>query len=197
MTKKIFISLGILLAILSIIFGSYLPLVKSRSYVKFINMLNSIKTLPEFENVFGQVLSLYSPVGQEEIVKFSSSDMITGLISQNNPEAISRELVSFTEPYLFKNDVRHLIIRGNLYSLLWQKYRQEGDYVKSEEAYRAALAIGPKLPPVLYSLLDLYNAKGDAEKSKEVANAILKYWPDDQKVKNILNQLEASKPAAH
>lgn len=183
MIKKILISFGVLLAILSIIFGSYLPFVKSHSYVRAINMLNSIKTLPEFENVFGQVLSSYSPVGQEEIVKFFSSDIITSLVSQNNPEILSREIVSFIEPYLFKNDVRHLITRGNLYSLLWQKYRQESDYVKSEEAYRAALTIGPKLPPVLYSLLDLYNAKGDMEKLKEIANTILKYWPDDQKVK--------------
>ena len=188
MIKKIFIFFGILLAVLAIIFCSYLPFEKSRSYVRAINMLNSIKTLPEFKDVFGRALSFYSPIGQEEIVKFFSSDTITSLVSQNNPEALSRELVSFIEPYLFKNDVRHLIIRGNLYSLLWQKYRQEEDFVKSEEAYRAALAIGPKLPPVLYSLLDLYQAKGEGEKLKEIANTILKYWPDDQKIKDILSK---------
>ena len=70
MIKKIFIFLGILLAVLAIIFGSYLPFEKSRSYVRAINMLNSIKTLPEFEDVFGRALSFYSPIGQEEIVKF-------------------------------------------------------------------------------------------------------------------------------
>ncbi len=196
MIKKSIISLGIVLGILSIFFGSYLPFIKARAYVRAIDTLNTIKDVSEFERVFGNVLSLFSPTGQEEIVKFMSSDVITSVVSQNNPEELSRELVSFIEPHLFKNDVRHLIIRGNLYSLLWQKYRQEDDFVKSEGAYRAALAIGPKLPPVLYSLLDLYRAKGDTEKLKEIGSTILKYWPSDQQVQNILDQLGSGQPSA-
>ncbi len=188
--KNVLISAGLILALLSVFSGSYLPIVKARSYIRAINMLSSVKDVPEFENVFGKALDIFSPVGQEEVVKFLSSDIVRGIVSQNNPEAVSREIVSFIEPYLFKNDVRHLITRGNLYNLLWQKYGHIEDFAKTEEAYRAALAIGPKLPPVLYSLLDLYQAKGDFGKEKEIGNIILGYWPNDQNVRNIVDKLK-------
>jgi len=47
----------------------------------------------------------------------------------------------------------------------------------------APLALGPKLPPALYSLFDLYEAHGDMEKRQEISSLILQYWPNDEQVR--------------
>lgn len=52
------------------------------------------------------------------------------------------------------------------------------------------LSIGPKLPPVLYGLLSLYATKGDIANEKEVAETILKYWPQDTRVSDILKTIK-------
>ena len=190
MTKNILISFGIVLAIALFVFGSYLPFLKARSYIKTINTLSSAKSVQEFEGIFKQSIDLFSPVGEEEIVKFFVGDVVRGIVSQNNPENVARELVSFSEQYLFPNNVRHLLIGGNLHDILWQKYgHREEDMAKVLDYYEKAFAIGPKLPPVLYGLLGLYQAEGNIEKTKEIGNLILAYWPEDQGVKNFMDQV--------
>jgi tetratricopeptide (TPR) repeat protein len=196
MMKKYLSAFGIILGIAAIFFGSIFPFLKANSYIRFIQSMPKLSTIAQFESAFRGTLDYFSPVGEEEVVKFSSSDLITNLISQDNPEAVSRELVSIISPYLFKDDVRHLIMKGNLYRIMWQKYRKADDFSKSEESYRAALAIGPKLPPVLYSLFDLYREAGDANKVLEIGSTILKYWPSDEQVGSILRQLTGSQSAA-
>lgn len=184
MSKKISISFLIFAAVLAIYFGSYLPLVKAHSYIQAIRATGSVNTLEEFEAVFAKPLAIFSPIGQAEIVKFMGSDIGT-LAAQNNSEAVSRALVSFLEPHLFKNDVIHLLIGANFYDMLWRKYQVESDFVKAEKYYREALAIGPKLPPILYGLLDLYQAHGDGEKFRDTAKIVLQYWPEDENVRKI------------
>jgi len=40
----------------------------------------------------------------------------------------------------------------------------------------APLALGPKLPPALYGLHDLYTSKGDKVKAGEMEGIIKSYW---------------------
>ena len=180
----------IVLALLSIWFGSVLPWRKARSYIQAIQSLSTVKSVGEFEDAFNKSLLLASPVGQEEIVKFMGSDVIGNLVAQDNPEGISRTLVSFIEPHLFADDVMHLLAGANLYSMLWQKYQREEDFTKAEHYYRAALALGPKLPPVLYGLLNLYTLDNNKEKAAQIAQTILKYWPDDSNIQGLITRLK-------
>ena len=92
------------------------------------------------------------------------------------------------EPLCFEVGAKQVIPGFEQAVIGMKKDENKTFLIKSEEAYRAALSIGPKLPPVLYSLLDLYRAKGEGEKLKEIGNVILKYWPDNPEIKDILSK---------
>ena len=187
--KIIICVIGILTAVLSIIFGSYLPLVKARLFIVSLSSASSIKTINDFQKNFDKPFKFYSPVGDEETAKFLSSDILKSISQKEQSEAASRILVDYMEPYLFKNNVRHLIILGQMYSVVWQKSGKEEDFKKAEEYYLKALKIGPKLPPVLYGLLDIERAKGNKEKVKEISEIILKYWPEDERIKSLISNI--------
>lgn len=176
--KNSIIVILIMFTVLSIWFGSVLPWRKARSYIQAIQALSNVKSVGEFEDTFNKSLLLASPVGQEEIVKFMGSDVIGNLVAQDNPEGISRALVSFIEPYLFTDDIMHLLAGANLYSMLWQKYQREEYLSKAEDYYKKVLVLGPKLPPVLYGLHNLYTSKGDKVKAGEMESIIKSYWPN-------------------
>jgi tetratricopeptide (TPR) repeat protein len=96
--------------------------------------------------------------------------------------------VEYIEPHMFKDNVRHLLSVGMMYENLWLRYgKKDADYAKAEGYYRAALAIGPKLPPVLYSLANLYNEKGDLTKGREIKAMILNLWPNEGNIVNFFN----------
>ena len=91
---------------------------------------------------------------------------------------------------MLKNNVRHLIILGQMYSVLWQKSGKEEDFKKAEEYYLKAMEIGPKLPPVIYGLLDLERASGNNEKIKEISKIIFQYWPEDERVRQTIESVD-------
>jgi len=185
--KNFIILILILLTIFSIVFGSFLPLIKSQYYITAVKSLSTIKSVADFKNNFDKALKFYSPVGDEEVVKYLAN-VIFGIISnKNQSEEVSRELVSYIEPYLFENNVRHLISGGSLYFSLWVNYgRKDKDLEKAESYFLKAYQIGPKLPPVLYGLFDLYKESQQKEKAIKIAQEILSYWPEDKKVIEIL-----------
>jgi len=188
--KYLIVILGIIGAILAIVYGSYLPLTKSKMYIAALRDVRHIKTVQEFEDLFNKVFDFYSPVGDEEVPKFLGTDILNLIANGQQGEQTSRALVKFIEPHLWKDNVRHLLLLGQMFASLWQNFgRQEQDFNKAESYLREAYKIGPKLPPVLYTLFDLYRANGDKNKVQEIGNQILKYWPDDEKVKNIVENL--------
>lgn len=190
MFKQIISVLLMILALLSIYFGSYLPFSKSKRYIVSIRTASQIKNLDEFKAHFDKVLKYYSPVGGEEAVKFLSNDILGIIAGQDQPEAIAKELALYIEPYLFKNNVRHQLTGAYIYRNLWDRFGRAEYYQKAEEYYLNAFRIGPKLPPVLYGLLDLYEAGGNKDRFKEIASTILGYWPDDVKVRSRLDALD-------
>lgn len=185
--KIIICVIGIFGAVLSIIFGSYLPWAKSRLFIASLGSASSIKTINDFKSNFDKPFKFYSPVGDEETAKFLGSDILKSISKKEQSEEASRILVDYMEPYMLKNNVRHLILLGQMYSVLWQKSGKEEDFKKAEEYYLKAMEIGPKLPPVLYGLLDLERASGNNENVKKISEIILKYWPEDERINKLVN----------
>jgi len=96
--------------------------------------LEYFQSVQDFKDIFGPALFLYSPIGDEEIMKFLGFDVVATLASSQNdfPDAEAHKLVEFLEPKLILSDVRHLIIGGQLHAILWQRYGADDDYKKSE-----------------------------------------------------------------
>lgn len=180
--------LGIVGAVLLIIYGAFLPLLKAQAYIDAVGRMSSTKTLQEFEKNLDNVFNLYSPVGGEEVAKYTISNI--GQIISNQPEDVARALVDYIEPHVIPGDTRQILAAGNIRTTMLTRFSKEEDYTKAVEYYLKARAVGPKLPPVLYGLLSLYNAKGDIANEKEVAAEILKYWPQDARVSDILKGLK-------
>lgn len=177
MFKKIVIVIIIILALLSIYFGSYLPVIKSQAYIGALQNLGKIRSIQDFKNNFDKALNFYSPIGQEEIVKFLSNDL-GGQFRPEQKEEVLRLLTNYIEPYIFQNNVRHLLATARMYEAMWQYYKHEEDWQKAEQYYLKAYQIGPKLPPVLFGMANLYKNKGDLEKTKQIAIIIIGYWPN-------------------
>jgi tetratricopeptide (TPR) repeat protein len=178
------VPVGIILAVLSIIFGGIMPIQKSSLYISGLQQVPNMRSTQEFREAFGKALNYPSPVGQEEVTKYLESDIL-GIVSQNNNEAVARDLVAFVEPYAMQDNTRHLIAMGEMYGTLWNKFHKEDDYKKALDYYTKAYGIAPKLPPILYSMLSLYRAHGDAANMQKIGQQILGYW-DDPSVKAVL-----------
>lgn len=188
MTKKAAIALIILLALLSLYFGAYLPFAKGRRFISALRGVATVKTVAEFAALYDKAILFYSPIGDEEVRKFLGIDILNSLTLGNN-EPLDRALVDYVESYMLKDDTRHLIILGQMHSVLWKKYGRVEDYALAEKYLRDVLAIGPNLPPALYGLLEIYQLNADNEKLLEVAREIVKHWPQDEGVQKIVRRL--------
>lgn len=183
----------IIVSAVSIYLGSYLPFIKAKLYPEAAIMLNEIRGIEGFKILFTKVFETYSPVGQEEVVKFTSTIIQNTISREDVPEEPAIMIVKFIEPYFIEDNVRHLIMLGNMYGNLWTRFGKEEHFLTAEKYYLEAKNIGPKLPPVLYSILDLYRRKGDKEKILEIGNIILGYWPQDASVRALLQEVESQK----
>lgn len=186
--KEILIILGIVASIAAIYLGSYLSFVKAQSYIFLVTSSENAgpQPLTDIIKKMDSAVGFYSPVGQEEVVRYITNDILNVLIQTTQSEQVDRVFTDYIEPHIFKQDVRHTLVMGEIYKALWEKYNRESDYYKSEEYYKRTLALAPRLPQALHSALDLYKVRGDKEKMREVGEQILKLWPDDQRTKEIL-----------
>lgn len=181
--KNIIIFTLIILVVFFIIYGSLLPFAKAKLYIRAMSNLQSIKSLDEFKKNFDAPFNFYSPVGQEEITRFLATEIIGRMIYPDQKENISRELVNYIEPRFFQNNSRHLLLAASMYGEMFNIYGKEDDLKKTEEYFQKLLVLNPKSPQALYSLFDIYQKKGELEKTKEISETILKYWPEDERIK--------------
>lgn len=168
--------LGVLLGFTGIYFSAFLPYGKATRFINAERATASIQTIEQFEGVFRVPLDFPSPVGDEEVVKYLSNDII-GLVHQIKDEETARRLVAFIEPRLWKDDVRHLLAAGQLRYSLWQNFGKESDFRATEEYFLKVREIAPKLPQPLYGLLEIYKIKGDTVKREAQIKEILTLWP--------------------
>lgn len=193
MIKNIIVVIGIILAILGIIFGAFLPLAKAKSYIGAFSRLQSVKTLEEFKRTFDAPLNFYSPVGQEEVVRFLANEILGKMIYAGQKEEISRELVLYIEPRVSSNNSKHLLILAMMYGRMFEIYGN-GEYLeKAQENFQRMLVLNPKSPQALHSLFGIYLRKGEFGKAKEIGGIILQYWPEEENIKKILESIEVQK----
>ncbi len=185
---KIFCFLLIILSFCSIYFGVFQAYAKSASYISAMRNLSQAKNLGELLKIIDKPLNLPSQIGQEEVVKFTTRNLL-GIIEAQN-ETVSRIIVEYIEPYLseFSYDVRHLLNGGSLYFILWQKSQKEEDFKKAEEYFLKAHKIGPNIPYPLYHLLILYKKADKEDKVKEISEKIFSLWPNEPEALKILGK---------
>lgn len=184
--KNTIIIFGVILAVLGLVFGSFMPYFKAKFYVRAVNNLSSVKTLEDFRKNFDTVFNFYSLIGNEEVARFLG-DLIYGNLAQSNySENIAREMVNYIEPRLVKNSIKSSLSLAGMYQILWRNHNRPEDFSRAENYLKEALVINPKSPQALYSLFNLYSLTGQKEKTKEIGETIIKYWPEDEKIKNSL-----------
>jgi len=183
--KTTIIIAGITLAILSMIYGSFLPLIKSKRYITAARSLSSIRSVDEFTRTFDHVFDFYSPVGDEEVVKFVGNSVLGIASTPGQQEDIARLVVSYMEPKIHKDNVRHRLLLARMYTVLFQNYGKAEDLRLAEQNFLAAHELGPRLPQPLYALLEIYRITGETEKMGEIAEQIVTYWPEDTRIQRV------------
>ncbi|MCL4404043.1 tetratricopeptide repeat protein [Patescibacteria group bacterium] len=195
MLKAILIPILIIASFLGLIFGAYLPYMKANAYINSMAGMSSVSSVQGLEADFTPALQMYSPIGQRETVKFTLNTFGSIATEKGMSEQVVRALIDYIEPYINqKTDyIFPLISMGGLYFTLYANYSHaEPDYQKALAYFKDAYGLGPKLPPVLYSLFQLYTASGDLKDAVDVARQINTYWPSDQQIAGFLKQYTSS-----
>lgn len=174
------------IAVVLIFLGAIQPLARAQSFIKATR--EPATTVAELENNFRRVLDHSSYVGDEESAKFLGSNIRNYVGNKEVPEPVSRELLNFIEPYLEKDNIRHLMMVGQMYLNMRSAYGNQADYDMAVKYYVQARELGPKVYPVLFGLFAIYDAGGETAKAKEVGETILGIWPNDEATLKIMTK---------
>ncbi len=171
-----------IVAIIFILIGAYygtmLPYAKAAKYIDVESAKYQVTTEPQLEDLFRQVLDFKSPVGDEEAPKFLSSDVISVVDQLKTDSPDAHAITNFIIPYLWTDDIRHLLIRGQLRTMLWQNFHQSADYQDAVATLTKAHDIAPDLPQPMFGLAALYQSAGDRADLLKMEEEILALWPD-------------------
>jgi hypothetical protein len=182
MIKKILAGMVVFLAILSLIWGVFLPWQMAKNYISSMRLAGENQvSLEKFVNLFEVVLKFPSPVGKEEVTKFLSNDIKSMVATQE--ERVAKSLVGFMNQYLFTDEVRHLLTRAEIHYTLWRRFGEREDFIKAAEAYQEAGKIGPNLPQPIYGLYNLFLESGQQDLTERAGKEILRLWPMETRIK--------------
>ncbi|MEK7568216.1 MAG: O-antigen ligase family protein [Patescibacteria group bacterium] len=178
--KKIIAVAAIIGVVALIYLGAILPFAKAKLYTGSFGQIHLIKNVEEFKRLFDVPLNFYSPVGQEEAVRFLAGEIFTKMIYPGQAEGVVRQLMDYIEPRIFENNSRHLLLTAWMYGRMFEIYGKQDYLNKAEEYFQKILILNPKSPQALRSLLGVYQVRGEAEKVKETGKIILRYWPEEE-----------------
>lgn len=196
--KKFVIVIVIVIVMIAMYFGSYLPFRKGQLLIEVIQNAKLARTVDEFEKTISQSLDFYSPTGQNESVRQIGNIVLNVLASQNDlPKPIAEELLDFTAKYFEPiiqvkrggNLSQNFLILGYLYQTVGLRFNESSYMEKAIDYYKEGLKISPKRPQFLYNLLEIYQAQKDSASAKGIAEKILEYWPNDEKIREKLENL--------
>lgn len=200
---KNFIAVIVILFALALIYlSSYLPFKKASLYISALYKQAQSKDLDGFLKIIDEALKFWSPVGQPEMIKFFSNNLISALKSQQEKgrltQAEVKRVVDYTISILDSNPPgmrglnysQNLLIKATTLLFYAQEYNDNEYLKKAEEVLKEGLRVSPRRPQFLYGLLAVYMRENNKEGIKDVASKILTYWPQDVRVKALLESLE-------
>ena len=197
--KKIIATLATITILLLMYFGAYLPLKKGQLYIKAMTALQTkdIHSVQDFIGLFSPSLNFYSPIGQDEVVSYYTGGILANVLSQQNNPQVTEILIKETEKWMepIIKSQKGFGISQNLYNfaqlyLLAAQKLKNADYLqKSIDIFNEGLKNSPNRYIFLEGLFNDYQMGGAKEKMKEIGEIILKYWPDNEKVKTIIQSL--------
>ena len=196
--KKTLSILASAVVVVFLYFGAYLPYEKSQKLISSIGNIQNGASLEGYEKAFSSVLDFYSPVGQEESVKQLGNTTLSILSSQKNlPKNIAEELLKFNLKYFepLINDSRggnasqNILVVGQIYHTLALNYNDLNYLNIAIDYYQKGLVNSPRRPQFLYSLFEAYQAKRDYNLAIKTGEEILKQWPSDMKVKQVVEEM--------
>jgi tetratricopeptide (TPR) repeat protein len=201
---KQLIALGVTIVALALVYlSAYLPYVKSTLYINAIQKAQQATTLQDYLAPFQAAFDFWSPVGQPEELRFFGNDILSLLTNQKQqlPQDVATALVNYAVGELNSNPpgarglnyTQSILIEASILSAYGQEYKQSAALQKAEELYKEGLILSPKRPQFLYGLFSLYLAEGNAAAAKPIGETILKYWPTDKNVSQVMSQLNGTK----
>ncbi len=200
--KTIAAPLGIILAVLALIYGSFLPFRKAQLFIQAMHNSYQARSVADYERIFNTALNFSSPVGQAENIRFLENQ-IGGVIAQKPPQAIADALVSYADSISRANApgryglnyTQELMTLANIHEVNFRNYRSEKDYNAALALYEKGLALSPKRPQFLYGLYQLYMDAGKTADAKTVGEKIISLWPSDKNMAAFVNGTATSTPA--
>ncbi len=202
MIKRLIIILGIIVVLAALYFGAYLPYQKSRLGLLALYQIREAKSVVEIEDKMNIVLNYFSPIGQEEITYFIT-DALISLISRLDKTSANQAapqlaayLEKINEPIIKRgggfNLAKALYSLGRMNQFVWIQTDDTNFAAKAEDYYKRCLQESPRRVQCLYGLLDLYgNQKSRSSDAIKIGEEILRYWPTDNDVREILEKLKA------
>ncbi len=194
--KKIITVIICASVIVLLYYGAYLPLRKGQLYIGALKEMSSkqAKSVKDLNDIFKKVFDFYSPVGNNEAIAAYLGVMLN-IISQQDNKAVVDAIINDVEqnsgpvleaPEKAFNYWQSVYTMGLIYRVAAMKFNDENYYQKALQTFKEGLKYSSNRPNLLYGLFDLYFARGDKEKAKEIGQIILKYWPKDNEVKKVI-----------
>ncbi|MCL5004640.1 MAG: hypothetical protein M1170_01695 [Patescibacteria group bacterium] len=177
-------------------FGSFLPFQKSQLYIEAVKSSSQVRSVQEFNKLFDNVLDFYSPVGQGEVVYAYMNVLVSAIQNQQDrviAEILLKQADKAMKPLIEADKgpsyFQALYSYGLLYELAANKFKDVGYFQKAASVYEISYKHSPGRPILLSGLFRVYSALGDVEKTKEIGEIMLKYWPEDDNIKKIIKSL--------
>ncbi|MGC9046707.1 MAG: tetratricopeptide repeat protein [Minisyncoccia bacterium] len=197
-TKKIIALFISIIAAALIYLSAYLPYVKSVLYINALQLSQQSTSLQDFLNPFINAFNFWSPVGQPEEIRFFANNVLNILSqTQQIPQEVANTLVKYTVSLLDSHPLggkglnysQSVLLEASIFATYGERYNDKASLIKAEELYKQGMQLSPKRPQFLYGLFALYTAQNRQEDAKNIGNEILKYWPSDMRIKQILDAL--------
>jgi len=172
----------IIASVFSLVYGSIKPFKKAAAYVTAVK--SKAVSVDEFTNAFKKALDYPSPVGQDELVRFVSSDIMNVIAEGKNDEAVEQKLTDFIHVYadpkiksgVGMNYTQLVMMLGTMHTYKWKQYKKPDDFALAIQYFMQGYNINHDRPQFLIGLMDLYNSSGQKDKADAVKQHIAELW---------------------
>ncbi len=180
------------------VYGSYLPMRKSKAFIEALNALPNADSVSKLEEIFSVPLDLPSPIGQEEIIRNIANTVM--MYVDENP-AVADDIIRYIRSYFdsiiargkgmsFTQDV---FLLGTIHEVALQRTQDAKYFPQMKEYYLEGNRLSPRRPQFLYRLFSTYQLEGNIAEAKKIGIQVLNQWPDDSAMRDALESLEKKK----